>query len=127
MALPTDKPPLLIVDDDRDNCLMLSKLLQLRGYPTDYANDGTHALEMLDQKHYRLAIIDYRMPGMNGVDLYREMHARQPDLVGVFLTGYPTIDTVFPAIDAGVARVLAKPVNTNELVHVIEEHVGTSA
>jgi len=119
-------PPILIVDDDQDNCLVLSKLLNRRGYPVDVAFDGEAALELLRRNSYRLALIDYRMPGMNGVELYRHMNEVRPNVVGVFLTGYPTIDTVFPAIDAGVERVLAKPVDINELVGIIEHYVGTA-
>jgi ActR/RegA family two-component response regulator len=47
-----------------------------------------------------------------------------PDVVGVFVTGFPTIDTVYPAIAVGVERVIAKPAGSNELIQVIEEFVG---
>ena len=82
------------------------------------------ALELASHNHYDLAIIDYQMPGMNGVDLFRQMHEQHPEIVGIFLTGFTTIDVVFPAIDAGVMRVLQKPVDFNELLPVIEEYVG---
>ena len=64
------------------------------------------------------------MPGMDGVELYRRIRQLRPDVVGVFVTGFPTIDTVYPAIAVGVERVLAKPAGSNELIQVIEEFVG---
>jgi DNA-binding NtrC family response regulator len=81
-------------------------------------------LELLDRQRYNMALIDFRMPQMNGVELYERMRGQQPDLIGVFLTGYPTIDTVYPAIDAGVQRVLAKPAASEEILAVVEEFVG---
>ncbi len=79
---------------------------------------------MVQANTYALALIDYRMPGMDGIELYRRMRQLRPEVAGVFLTGYPTIDTVFPAIGAGVERVLAKPADSDELFEVVEQFAG---
>lgn len=119
--------PILIVDDNRDACAMLAKLLSALGYETDVAHDGGEALGLVAQKNYGIAIIDYLMPGLNGVDLFREMRILRPDLAGVFLTGHTTIDVVYPAIEAGILRVLPKPADFEELIPIIEEHLGSVA
>jgi CheY-like chemotaxis protein len=118
---------ILIVDDDRSSCEILAKILILRGYKVDVAYDGPTALELLEDKNYGLALIDYRMPGMDGVELYRRIREMRPNLVGVFVTGFPTIDTVYPAIAVGVERVISKPAGSSELLQVIEEFVGKPA
>jgi len=118
------KNPILVVDDNRDACWMLARLLSAFGYQCDMAYDGAAALAMAREKHYRFAIVDYQMPGLNGVELFRQLRGIHPDLAGVFVTGYTTIDVVYPAIEAGVVRVLSKPVDFQELVPILEEHLS---
>lgn len=115
---------LLVVDDDRSNCAVVSSLLKKEGYQVDVANDGKHALEMVENRPYSLALLDYQMPGMDGVELYRRIREKRPETLGVFLTAFTTLDTVYPAISAGAERVLAKPVNRDELIPLIEKMVG---
>ena len=71
-------PNILLVDDNRDSCDLAASWLCKFGYHADTANDGATALELARHNHYDLAIIDYQMPGMNGVDLFRQMHEQHP-------------------------------------------------
>jgi DNA-binding NtrC family response regulator len=116
--------PILIVDDAPETGPLLAKLLSAWGYKSDVAQDGEAALRLIADRQYGMAIIDYRMPGMNGVELFRRMRAMRPDMAAVFLTGYPTIDVVYPAIEAGVLRVLSKPPDFEQLLPIVEEHLG---
>jgi CheY-like chemotaxis protein len=115
---------LLVVDDDQAQRELVAALLGSHGYQVDTACDGEEALRLLRDREYQLAILDYQMPGMDGVELYRRARELRPDLPGIFLTAYTTIDTVFPAIHAGVERVLAKPVNYRELMPLVENLAG---
>jgi CheY-like chemotaxis protein len=119
--------PILLVDDNPDACATAAKLLWAWGYQADIAHDGPGALKLVEQKKYGLAIIDYQLPGMNGIELFRRMREIQPDITGIFLTGFTTIEVVSPAIEAGILRVLPKPVDFKELMPIIEEFIGTPA
>ena len=113
-------PRVLVVDDDRSNSEIVSRVLAAHGYAVDMAPNGQAALELVKKHPYRLAVVDYQMPGMNGVEFFRLARVLQPELRGVFLTAYANINTVFPAIEAGVERVLAKPLNSRELVRIAD-------
>ena len=119
MSKPT--PEILIVDDDPAQCRVLEKLLTDHGYSARSTMDSATALELLARNHYDVLVLDYLMPEMNGVEVFRRAHNVQPHVAGVFLTAHTTIDVVFPAIEAGVERVLPKPIDTRELLPVIQE------
>ena len=71
-------------------------------------------------------VFDYRTPGLDGTDVCRRIRESQPDARHVFMTGTTKIDTVYRAMEAGADRVLAKPVDPTELVHVLEEQLAGS-
>lgn len=81
---------------------------------------------MAEDHAYSLALLDFRLPDMNGDEIYRRISALQPELIGIFLTGYPTLDTVYPAMDAGAARVLAKPVDAEQVRQLVLDSLQTS-
>ena len=120
-------PPILLVDDNPDACSTAAKLLWSWGYHADIAHDGLMALKLVRQNPYSLAIIDYQMPYMNGVELFRRMRRVRPNIAGIFLTGFTTIEVVYPAIEAGILRVLPKPIDFKELMPILEEQVGAVA
>jgi CheY-like chemotaxis protein len=117
-------PRVLVVDDDRSTTTILSKVLAAHGYDVDVANNGQSALALIRRNAYDLAVVDYQMPGMNGVELFRQARIEQPDLRGVFLTAHANINTIFPAIEAGIERVLAKPLDSREFIHLAQVMIG---
>ncbi|MCE9552930.1 MAG: response regulator [Planctomycetes bacterium] len=127
MTVAKDASRLLIVDDMEASRLILAQILTLHGYQVDTADGGDSALELASEHTYHLAILDYRMPKMNGVELFERLRLVQPSIIGIFLTGYPTVDTVYPAISSGVERVLAKPVDVEELLGVVKQLLTVAA
>lgn len=115
---------ILIVGDDEETCTYLAKILSARDWQTEYAWIGSRALELVRNNAYDAVVFDYRKPGLDGADVCRRVGEAQPGARKVFVTGAPGIDTVYHAVEAGAERVLGKPVDPTELVHVLEEQLA---
>lgn len=118
---------ILVVDDDRSTREVIARFLSRDGYEVDTADDGPTALWRIAETPYDLAVLDHQMPGMTGVETFRQARQLRPDLRGVFVTAYANINTVFPAIDAGVERVLSKPPDFDELRMLVAELLADGA
>src|SRR5271157_3244996 len=105
-----ETPRILVVDDDPDICRNLSDILTDLGYRVDYAFDGTSALELVRQHPYDLALLDLKMPGMDGITLYREIKKQRAGTVSLLVTAFAGAATADEALAAGAWKVVAKPV-----------------
>ena len=102
---------ILLVDDDQDTCASMSDIFLDLGYTVDMAHDGPGALEMSERHQYRLALLDFKMPGMDGLELCRRLKNFQPSVVVLLITAFSSIATTGAATEAGVRCSLLKPVN----------------
>jgi CheY-like chemotaxis protein len=116
---------ILLVDDDPDTCASLSDIISDLGYDVDVAYDGPTALERSRRHPYGLALLDYKMPGMDGLELYGNLKQIRADTVGVLVTAFAADATIQEANRAGIRRVLPKPVDFGHLIPLIEEVAGT--
>jgi CheY-like chemotaxis protein len=114
---------ILLVDDDQDTCASMSDIFLDLGYTVDTASDGPGALELSGWHHYRLALLDYRMPGMDGLELCRRLKTSQPSVVVALITAVSFLDTTAAAREAGVRCSLLKPVDFSILMPLVEEVV----
>src|ERR1051326_2255190 len=103
-----DTARILIVDDDEDTCENLSDILTDCGYQTDIANRGHDALNLADQKKFDLALLDFRLPCMTGVELFRHLKEHVGALPAVLVTAYATEETRNDAAREGIHFVLKK-------------------
>lgn len=117
----------LIVDDDRLQRKLLTQQLVGLGYEVDFAADGEQALKLAETNRYDLVLLDYQMPGLNGVEVFTKLRDMQPEIRGVLVTAYASINTVFPAVGVGVAHVVAKPVDVGELRAVLQSVLAESS
>src|SRR5436305_10818730 len=117
---------ILLVDDDEDTCASMSDIFVDLGYTVDMAYDGPDALELSGLHQYRLALLDYNMPGMDGLELCRRLKTSQPGVVVALVTAFSSIATTAAAAGAGVRCSLLKPVNFSVLMPLVEEVVGGS-
>jgi DNA-binding NtrC family response regulator len=117
-------PTILIVDDDVDTCRNLADILTDLGYQVETAHNGLSALELVRQRHYDVALLDYKMPGMDGLTLYREIKKLRAGTVAIVVTAYAGNGTAEEALQAGAWQVLAKPVDFPKLLGLVNEVLG---
>jgi two-component system OmpR family response regulator len=115
---------ILLVGDDQDTCASMSDIFLDIGYTVDMAYDGPGALELSGQHQYRLALLDYNMPGMDGLELCRRLKNSQPSVVVALITAFSSIAATGAAAKAGVRCSLVKPVNFSVLMPLVEEVVN---
>jgi DNA-binding NtrC family response regulator len=106
---------ILIADDERAICAAFSELLLLEGHTPLVASTGDEALALAEREHPRLVFLDLKMPGMSGLDVLRELSARQPELPVVLMTAYGTVDTAMEAMRLKAFDYLGKPVELRQL------------
>ncbi|MBX9579376.1 MAG: response regulator [Gemmataceae bacterium] len=124
MTAPAAAPSVLIVDDDPDACRNLADILSDLGYRVATAPDGPAALARVREEPFDVALLDYQMPGMNGVELYRRIKQVRAGTVAILVSAYTTAATRDEALGAGAWRVLAKPVDLPRLLGLVGEAVG---
>jgi CheY-like chemotaxis protein len=104
-AAPHKDLKVLLVDDDSAVREVTASILQDLGYRVVEAGSGGAALDVLDrQSEIDLLLVDFAMPGMNGAEVAREVHARRPDLPILFVTGYADTEALAAAGDDGILR-----------------------
>ena len=112
---------ILIVDDEQDTCANLSDILTDLGYQVDTANDGFTALELVKKRPYDVALLDLRMPGMDGLELYRRMREISAETVAIVVTAYASSDTAKSVLATGAWKILPKPVNIGILLNFVAQ------
>lgn len=109
----------LLVDDEDMVRRMSAMALQRAGFQVDAASGGEEAIALLRDHRYHAVLSDIGMPGLDGLQLLREVRAHDVDVPVVLMTGNPDLDTAIRAIELGALRYLVKPVRPHELVEVL--------
>ncbi len=117
------KRRLLLVDDDEVFLRPLHRTLELRGYDVLPAQSAEKALDALKSEDVDLVLTDRRLPGMDGVELVRQIKADHPDLAVVVMTAYGTIESAVEAMRLGAEDYLVKPFEAAELLLVIRRAI----
>jgi len=113
------KGRILIVDDElvvRDS---LVKWFTSEGYTAKPAGGAREALELIQQSEYDIALIDIKMPGMDGIELQSRLREADPDLTVIIMTGYASVETAVVALKHGAYDYITKPVDPDELSHLV--------
>jgi DNA-binding NtrC family response regulator len=118
------KKRILIIDDDEAVLKSMARLLEFEGYQVDTARTGKEAVEKSKLNFYNLAVIDIRLPDMEGTQLLKAMRDAVPRMVKIILTGYPSTNNAIEAANKGADAYVTKPViDTNAFLRKIKEHL----
>jgi DNA-binding NtrC family response regulator len=115
------KTRILIVDDAGPVVVLCVNVLQALGYAVKGANRGETAVELLRKERFDLMVLDYKMPGMTGFDVFQQAKALYPDIAVVLVTGHGTPEVVTEANRMGFDSILLKPFTSDELRGTVEK------
>ncbi|MBS7632958.1 response regulator [Candidatus Bathyarchaeota archaeon] len=118
-----ERTRILIVDDDESIRKTISTILEENGYKVDTAKDGRQAIEKTEARFYNLALIDIKLPDMEGTELLDKMRDTTPRMVKIIVTGFPSLRNAVEAVNKSADAYLIKPVKIEELLETIRLHL----
>jgi len=112
-------PHILVIDDEqriRDACRMV---LNSMGFTVETANDGLQALDMIEERHFDILLLDLMMPNISGFDVLSRVRDIDPDTVIIVITGYATLEHSIEAMKKGAFDFIPKPFTPDQLRAVV--------
>jgi two-component system nitrogen regulation response regulator GlnG len=110
---------ILVADDEESIRWVLSKALIKKGFKVDLAEDGKQALSMFRSNHYDLAVLDIKMPGLQGIELLKQIQEEFPEILVVIMTAESTMENAVAAMKNGAYDYLTKPFDLDALDAII--------
>ena len=120
----TEMKPVLIVEDEPIMRDSLRDWLENEGYEVETAEQGEEALQRIGEVDFGVVVLDLRLPGRDGLEVLQEARARRPQLKGIIITAYPSVETAVQAMKIGAVDYLPKPFAPDALEKLIKETLG---
>ena len=116
-------PParILVVDDEEIVCLSCQRILSEEGYDVQTRLSGPEALKLLAEEPFDLAIVDLKMPGMDGLEVLQAIKRDYPHVPVIMITGYATVESAVEAMKSGALDYLPKPFTPDEVAVVVKK------
>ena len=112
---------ILLVDDDQNFLSVTKKRLVKRGCTVQTASNGSEVFEKLQAQNIHVVVLDVKMPGMNGIEVLKEIKRQYPLVQVIMLTGVPTVGCAADSLKIGALNYLIKPVDIEKLLQKIKE------
>ncbi len=114
---------ILVVDDDESIREVLKAILEDEGYTVESVDTAKKAIQKTKRKIYNLALIDIRLPDMEGIELLTKMSDTTPKMRKVIITGYPTLQNAVEAVNKGADVYIVKPFDMEKVLETIKEQL----
>jgi len=118
---------ILIIDDDMDMCILLSRFLQRKGFETDLAHTGNKGIAKFKDSKFDVVLCDFRLGDKEGKEVLHELKTIDPRAIVIIITGYSDIKTAIDVIKAGAFDYITKPMIPDEVLNVINKSLDQSA
>jgi two-component system response regulator (stage 0 sporulation protein F) len=125
--LTAAKTKILIVDDAGPVVVLCVNVLQALGYAVKGANRGEVAVELIRKEPFDLMVLDYKMPGMTGFEVFQQARTLHPGMAVVLVTGHGTPEIINEATRLGFSAILLKPFTSDELRGTVEKVLADRA
>lgn len=110
----------MIIDDDDAICAILKDVLEIEGYDVSYSLNGEEGIKKYMDELPSVLLLDLRLPGIDGLQVLKEIISFDPDAIVIMITGYGSVDSAVHAIRMGAADYLQKPLSNDEITYKIE-------
>jgi DNA-binding NtrC family response regulator len=114
---------ILIIDDDENIRKVLQAILEDEGYSVETAETAKKGIERSEKAFYNLALIDVRLPDMEGIELLSKLRGTKPKMRKIIVTGYPTLQNAVSAVNKGADAYVMKPFEVEKILQTIQEQL----
>ena len=114
---------ILVIDDDENIRKVLETILEDEGYIVETAETGKKGIEQSEKAFYNLALIDVRLPDMEGIELLSKLRNTKPKMRKIIVTGYPTLQNAVAAVNKGADAYVMKPFEVDKILETIREQL----
>ncbi len=118
---------ILIIDDDDNIRQVLQTILEDEGYLVETADTAKKAIEKAETSFYNLALIDVRLPDMEGIELLTKLRPTKPKMRKIIVTGYPTLQNAVSAVNSGADSYVLKPFDVEKILAIIKDQLQKQA
>jgi DNA-binding NtrC family response regulator len=114
---------ILVIDDDENIRKVLETILEDEGYIVETAETAKKGIEKSEKAFYNLALIDVRLPDMEGIELLLKLRSTKPKMRKIIVTGYPTLQNAVAAVNKGADAYVMKPFEVEKILQTIREQL----
>jgi DNA-binding NtrC family response regulator len=118
---------ILVVDDDAEVRKTLSSILLKEGYLVETAEKDKQALRASEKSRFEVALIDIKLLDMEGTELLHRLEEKQPHMVKIIITGFPTLENAMKTVNEGADGYILKPFDIQKLLEMIKKHLTKKA